>query len=344
MFRFAHPEYLLLLLIIPLLLIVFALSVMRKRKLLAKIGNVDLMSQLMPDVSHRRGWLKIILFCLAILCVVVALSRPQTGAKVKETSRKGVEVMIALDVSNSMLAQDYKPNRLERAKLSLSRLVDKLHNDRIGLIVFAGNAFVQLPITSDYVSAKIFLKSINPGIVATQGTNFAKAIELAMRSFTENSEKSRALIIISDGEDQEEGAITAAQEAAKQGIVIHTIGIGSTKGELIKMPDGNFLKDKDGNMVVTRLNENVLQSIAAETKGGYILASNVDLGLEKIIDNIHSMEKKELNAVVYDEYREWFMYFLLLALVFVVAELLISDRKNKWLNSIDIFQRKKNRK
>jgi Ca-activated chloride channel family protein len=315
---------------------------MRKRRLLAKIGDIKLISQLMPDVSRRRGWFKIILFCAAIFCIIIALSRPQTGAKVKkEETGKGCEVMILLDVSNSMLAQDFKPTRLERAKLAISHLVDRLKNDRIGLIVFAGDAFVQLPITSDYVSAKIFLKSISPGIVPVQGTNISKAITLAKQSFTDKSEKSRAIIIISDGEDHEEGSTEIARDAANNGIIIHTVGIGSTKGTQIKLPDGNFLKDKNGDVVTTRLNETILKTIAQETKGIYFAATNADLGLSKIIDNIHEMEKKEITKIKYDEYREWFVYFLLLSLILIIAEMLVLERKNKWLNSIDIFRSKK---
>jgi len=300
------------------------------------------MSQLMPDVSHRKGWLKVTLLCLSILCIVFALARPQTGSKVKkEETGKGSEVMLLLDVSNSMLAQDFKPTRLERAKLAISQLVDRLKNDRIGLIVFAGDAFVQLPITSDYVSAKIFLKSINPGIVPVQGTNMAKAINLALGSFTEQSKKSRSIIIISDGEDHEEGAMTAAAEAASQGVIIHTVGIGTAKGVPIILPDRSYMKDKNGDMVITRLNEEILKTIAQTTKGIYYAATNADLGLTRIIENIHNLEKQELTKVTYDEYREWFVYFILLALVFLFAEIFVLETRNTWFNNIDIFKRKK---
>ena len=342
MFRFAQSEYLFLLLIIPLLIIVYALWILRKRKLLARVGNLNLISQLMPDVSRKKGWLKIMLICLTILCVVIALARPQTGSKVqKEQTGRGSEVMLLLDVSNSMMAQDFKPNRLERAKLAISHLVDRLKNDRIGLVVFAGDAFVQLPITSDYVSAKIFLKSINPGIVPVQGTNMAKAINLALGSFTEKSKKSRSIIIISDGEDHEEGALAAAEEAVQQGVTIHTIGIGSVQGAPIMMPDRNYLKDKNGDMVITRLNEEILKTIAQTANGIYHAATNVDLGLTRIIENIQNMEKQELTKVTYEEYREWFVYFILLALIFLVGEMLVLEKKNRWFNSIDIFRRKK---
>jgi Ca-activated chloride channel family protein len=345
MFRFAQPEYLLLLLIIPVLIIAYALWIIRKRQLLSRIGDIGLLSQLMPDASLRRGWFKIMLLCFAILCIIIALARPQTGAKIKkEQTSRGTEVMLVLDVSNSMLAQDFKPTRLERAKLAISHLVDRLKNDRIGLIVFAGDAFVQLPITNDYISAKIFLKSINTGIVPVQGTNIAKAINLALRSFSESSEKSRSIIIITDGEEHEDEAIRAAREAANQNVRIHTVGIGSTKGAPIMLPDGNLLKDQNGDMVVTRLNDAILKALAEETGGIYFVATNADFGLTRIIDNISELDKKELTKITYDEYREWFMYFLLLSLIFIIGEMLILERKNKWLNSIDIFRSKKLKK
>ncbi|MDR1347237.1 MAG: VWA domain-containing protein [Prevotellaceae bacterium] len=345
MFRFAQLEYLLLLLIIPALIIIYVFWTMRKRQLLSKIGNINLLSQLMPDASPRRGWFKMTLVCFAIFCIAVALARPQTGAKVKkEETGRGTEVMLILDVSNSMLAQDFKPTRLERAKFAISHLVDRLKNDRIGLIVFAGDAFVQLPITSDYISAKIFLKSINPGIVPVQGTNMAKAIHLALNSFSENSQKSRSIIIISDGEDHDEDAINAASEAADQNVRIHTVGIGSAKGAPILLPDGSFLKDKSGSMVITRLNEAILKTLSQKTKGIYFAATNADIGLTEIIENINEMDKKEITKITYDEYREWFVYFLLLSLVFIIGGIFVLERKNKWLNSIDIFRRKKLKK
>ncbi|MDR0420322.1 MAG: VWA domain-containing protein [Prevotellaceae bacterium] len=345
MFRFAQLEYLLLLLIIPALIIIYVFWTMRKRQLLSKIGDINLLSQLMPDASKRRGWFKITLFCFAIFCIVIALARPQTGAKVKkEETGRGTEVMLLLDVSNSMLARDFSPTRLERAKLAISHLVDRLKNDRIGLIVFAGDAFVQLPITSDYVSAKIFLKSINTGIVPIQGTNIAKAIRLAMKSFSEDSQKSRSIIIISDGEDHEEDAINAASEAADQNIRIHTVGIGSAKGTAILLPNGSLLKDKNGDMVITRLNETILKTLAQKTKGIYFAATNADIGLTRIIENINEMDKKEITKITYDEYHEWFVYFLLLSLIFIIGEILVLEQKNKWLNSIDIFRSKKLKK
>jgi Ca-activated chloride channel family protein len=326
------------LLLIPALVAGYALFVRSKRKALTRFGDVQLMQPLMPLVSKRRGWLKIILLCLAVFFFTLGLMRPQIGATVREVKSKGVEVIIALDVSNSMLAEDFRPNRLERAKLAISRLVDRLKDDRIGLIVFAGDAYVQLPVTTDYVSAKIFLSSISPDIVPKQGTAIGQAIALAMRSYTLQSDKSRALIIITDGENHEDDAVAAAKAAVENGIVIHTIGIGSVGGQPIPTKNG-MLKDKDGNIVVTKLNEAVLQEIAAAGLGSYTHATNADLGLDKVVESIGHMEKQEMNAIVFEDFNEQFMYMFVFTLFFLIVEMFIVERKNRWSKSFDIFKK-----
>ncbi|MDR3184021.1 MAG: VWA domain-containing protein [Prevotellaceae bacterium] len=338
MIQIAQFEYVWLLLLIPALVVGYALFVRSKRKALARFGDMQLMQPLMPLVSKRRGWLKIILLCLAIFFFTLGLMRPQIGATVREMKSRGVEVIIALDVSNSMLAEDFRPNRLERAKLAISRLVDRLKDDRIGLIVFAGDAYVQLPVTTDYVSAKIFLSSISPDIVPKQGTAIGQAIALATRSYTLQSDKSRALIIITDGENHEDDAMAAAKAAVENGIVIHTIGIGSVGGQPIPTKNG-MLKDKDGNIVVTKLNEAVLQEIAAAGNGSYTHATNADLGLDKVVDSINSMEKQELKAIVFEDFNEQFMYMLVFTLFFLLVEMFIVERKNRWSKSFDIFKK-----
>jgi Ca-activated chloride channel family protein len=243
----------------------------------------------MPSYSKAKVWVRLTMFALGFFFFVIGLSRPQIGAKLKEHETKGAEIMIALDVSNSMLAEDYSPNRLERAKLAISRLVDKLREDRIGLIVFAGNSFVQLPITTDYVSAKMFLNSISTESVPVQGTAIGDAINTAIRSFSAQSEKSRAVIVITDGENHEDDPVAAAKQAAELGVRIFTIGVGSPEGKPIPM-DGELLKDKEGNIVVTRLDEKVLQEIAAAADGVYVRAGNSEFGLNPIIDDIRKME------------------------------------------------------
>ena len=267
-------------------------------------------------------------FSLAFLFFVLGMARPQLGARLQERETSGVEIMIALDVSNSMLAQDYSPNRLERAKLAISRLVDKLAGDRIGLVIFAGESFVQLPITTDYVSAKAFLNSIQPGSIPIQGTATADALMTAARSFSTQSEKSRAIILISDGEDHEGNVLETAESIAQEGIKIYCIGVGSPQGEPIPM-GGDMLRDKDGNIVVTRLNENSLREIASAGGGEYVRAAAGEFGLNPIIENIRSIEASKFRSVVFEDFDEQYMYFFAIALFFFIIEMLIGERRSR---------------
>ena len=328
MINFAQAQYLLLLLLIPFFFVIYAMVMKLRIRRIRKFGDEALVAKLMPSYAKAKGWLGLTFFAIGFFFFVIGLSRPQIGAKLKEHETRGAEIMIVLDVSNSMLAEDYSPNRLERAKLAISRLVDKLRDDRIGLIVFAGNSFVQLPITTDYVSAKMFLNSISTGSVPVQGTAIGDAINTAMRSFSVQSEKSRAIIIITDGENHEDDPVAAAKTAAELGVRVFTIGVGSPEGKPIPM-DGELLKDKDGNIVVTRLDENVLQDVAAAGDGVYVRAGNSEFGLNPVIDEIRKMEDERFSSVVFEEYDEQFMYFLAIALFFFVLELLIGDRKSK---------------
>ena len=327
MLNFAQSQYLLLLLLIPFFFIIQALVLKMRRNRIRKFGDETLVSQLMPSYSKGKVWVRLVLFSIGFFFFVIGLSRPQIGAKLKEHETKGAEIMIVLDVSNSMLAEDYSPNRLERAKLAISRLVDKLREDRIGLIVFAGNSFVQLPITTDYVSAKMFLNSITTGSVPVQGTAIGEAINTAMRSFSVQSEKSRAVIVITDGENHEDDPVAAASQAAEMGVRVYTIGVGSPEGKPIPM-DGELLKDKDGEIVVTRLDEKVLQDVAQAGNGVYVRAGNTEFGLNPIIENIERMEDEKYSSIVFEEYDEQFMYFLGIALFFFVLEMLIGDRRS----------------
>ena len=328
MIHFAQAQYLLLLLLIPFFFIIQTVVLKMRRCRIRKFGDETLVEALMPSYAKARVWVRLTLFSIGFLFFVVGLSRPQIGAKLKEHQTRGAEIMIVLDVSNSMLAEDYSPNRLERAKLAISRIVDKLQEDRIGLIVFAGDAFVQLPITTDYVSAKMFLNSISTGSVPVQGTAIGYAISTAMRSFSAQSEKSRAIIVITDGENHEDDPVEAARVAAESGARVFTIGVGSPEGKPIPM-DGELLKDKDGNIVVTRLDEGVLQEVAAAGNGAYVRAGNNEFGLNPIIEDIRKMEDEKYSSVVFEEYDEQFMYFLAIALLFFVIEMLIGDRKSK---------------
>lgn len=328
MINFAQAQYLFLLLLIPFFFLVQALVLRLRRRRIRKFGDEKLVAQLMPSYAKAKVWVRLTLFSLGFFFLVIGLSRPQIGAKLKEHETKGAEIMIALDVSNSMLAEDYSPNRLERAKLAISRLVDKLRDDRIGLIVFAGNSFVQLPITTDYVSAKMFMNSISTESVPVQGTAIGEAINTAMRSFSSQSEKSRAIIVITDGENHEDDPVAAAKQAADMGVRVFTIGVGSPEGKPIPM-DGELLKDKDGNIVVTRLDEKVLQEVAQAGNGLYVRAGNSEFGLNPIIEDIRRMEDEKYSSIVFEEYDEQFMYFLAIALFFFVIEILVGDRRSK---------------
>ena len=327
MLVFASYRFLWLLLLVPLIPALYALALALRKRRIRRFGDPKMVALLMPHYSRAKGWVRIILFTLAFFFFVIGLSRPQIGAKLSERQTKGAEIMICLDVSNSMLAQDYTPCRLERAKLAISSLVDKLHDDRIGLIIFAGSSFVQLPVTTDYVSAKMFLSSIDAGSVPVQGTAIGDAIHTAMKSFSAQSEKSRVIILISDGENHEDDAVAAAKEAAQAGIRIYTVGVGSAAGQPIPV-DGELLRDKDGNIVVTHLDEKTLRQIADAGGGAYIQAGNEEFGLNPIINDIRAMEGELFSSVVFEEYDEQYMYFFAIALILLVIEMLVGERKN----------------
>ena len=322
-----QTQYLWLLLLIPLLFVAYALQLRIRRRRIARLGNPELLKQLMPTASTGKGWLKLSLLALAWFFFVIGLARPQLGARLREHESQGVEVMIALDVSNSMLAEDYSPNRLERSKLAISRLVDKLQGDRIGLVVFAGEAFVQLPITADYVSAKLFLKSITTESVPIQGTDLAAAMMASARSFSTQSERSRAIILITDGEDHEGDALEAAKTIAEQGIRIYCIGVGSPQGKPIPLKGGGLMKDKNGDIVVSRLDEDILQEIAGIGGGKYVRAGNTEFGLNPIIEDIRTIDKEQFNSVVFEDFDEQYMYFFAIALFFLILEFLVPETK-----------------
>ena len=328
MLFFANGKFLWLLLLLPLLPLVYALVMGLRRRRIARFGDPALVEQLMPHYSRGKGWVRLILFDLALALLVIGLARPQIGAKLTERETRGAEIMICLDVSNSMLAEDYSPNRLERAKLAISRIVDKLQDDRIGLIIFAGSSFVQLPITTDYVSAKMFLGSISTESIPVQGTAIGDAVLTAARSFSAQSEKSRAIIVITDGENHEDDPVEAARQAAESGIKVYTIGVGSSQGQPIPM-NGELLKDKDGKIVVTKLDEDTLRKMARAGNGAYVHAGNEEFGLNPIIDDIRRMEDETFKSVVFEEYDEQFMYFIGGALALLAIAFLIGDRRSE---------------
>lgn len=341
LFRFGHPDFLYLLLMLPVFVLFFIINEIRKKKALRRLGDINLVSGLVPEMSRLRPVIKFALQITAILSGIIMLARPQFGSKIEDVKKQGVEVIIALDVSNSMLAEDIQPDRLTRAKQAISRLVDDLDNDKIGLIIFAGDAYIQIPITTDYISAKMFLSAINPNMVPKQGTAIGSAIELASKSFSPGEGKSKAIIIITDGENHEDDPVKAAEEAAKAGIVIHTIGIGSTNGVPIPLVTNgrkDYLKDVDGNIVVTKLDEDILKKIALSTNGNYVRASNSNIGLDEIYAQIKKMKKQDLESTMYTEYNDQYQVFAAIAVFLLMVDFIIMERKNRRLANIRLFK------
>ncbi|MDP4239802.1 MAG: VWA domain-containing protein [Bacteroidota bacterium] len=341
MFRFAHPEYLYLLLLIPVLIGVFVYTKIQKRRNIKKFGNPDLLAELMPNVSVVRPQMKFYLQLFAVLLLIIVLAQPQFGTKVEKEKRKGIEVMIALDVSNSMMAQDVQPSRLENAKQVLSKLVDGMTNDKVGLVVFAGDAYTQLPITVDYVSAKMFLSTISPQLVPRQGTAIGSAIDLAIKSFGPKSQVGRAIIVITDGENHEDDAVGAAKLAAENNIMVDVIGMGKPDGSPIPVPGTmSFWKDKDGNVVVSKLNESMCKEIAVAGKGIYVHADNSNSAYRVITKELDTLAKSDIKASNFSEYNEQFQSFALLALIILIIDFFVFDRKNKRLSKFKIFDLK----
>ena len=328
MIHFAQAQYLFLIFLIPVFFVIQAVLLRLRRRKIRKFGDEKLVEQLMPSYSKSKVWVRLTLFSIGFFFFAIGLSRPQIGARLKEQEIKGAEIIIAMDVSNSMLAEDYSPNRLDRAKLAVSRLVDKLRDVRIGLVIFAGTSFVQLPVTTDYVSAKMFLNTIDTGSIPIQGTAMGDAITTCIRSFSQQSDKSRAIILITDGENHEDDPVAAAKQAAEMGIKVFTIGVGSPEGKPIPM-NGELLKDKDGEIVVSRLDEEVLKEVAQAGNGAYVRAGNSEFGLNPIIEDLKKLEDEKYNSIVFEEFDEQFMYFLAIALFFFVLEMLVGDRRSK---------------
>ena len=342
LFRFEHTEYFWALVLIPILSILFIWMLIWKKRALIKFGRWPIMQRLIPAMSNTRAILKFIILMFAYLFLIIGLANPQIGSKLVEGERSGIDIMVALDVSNSMLAQDIKPSRLERSKQAISKLIDELGNDRIGIVVFAGNAYVQLPITTDHSAAKMFLTTINTKVVPTQGTAIGEAIELASESF-EDETHSRAIVVITDGENHEDDAVKIAKSVAEKGIHVYTIGMGLPDGTPIPDYDKydrqvGYKKDRQGNTVVTKLNEQMLQEIAIAGDGIYVRANNTQAGLSKVFDEINKLEKTEFESKVFSDYESRFQYFIALSLLFLLLEIIIFERKSKLLSKIELFK------
>lgn len=344
MFKFENQIFFYAFAIIPVCIVIYIWYVYSSKKNLKKLGELSLIGQLVPEVSRAKKTTKFILFLIAFSFLILGICNLQTGSKIQDVKREGADIMVCLDVSNSMMAQDLSPNRLDRAKIAIENMINKLKGDRLGIIVFAGEAYVQLPITTDYSSAKLFLESINNKIVPVQGTNIADAINLSVESFGKDEGKNKAIVIITDGENNEEAkesAVDAAEEASKKNIVIHTIGVGSESGVPIpNVIDGvvsGYKKDNAGNTIVTKLDPKILQDIAGETNGVYVQASNSDIGLDVILNKIDELDKKQLESKMYTDYEDQFQWFLGAALLFLVLEALVSERISKLWKKLNLF-------
>ena len=342
MFRFADPIYLYLLVLIPVLALIRFLTYRNQKKRLRKFGDPKLLHELMPDVSRFRPVVKFWILLGALSLLIVMLARPQLGTKISNEQRVGIETIIAMDISNSMLAEDIVPSRLQRSKMMVENLVDHFTNDKIGLIVFAGDAFVQLPITSDYVSAKMFLSSIDPSMMATQGTDIARAIDMATHSFTQEEGIGKAIIVITDGEDHEGGALEAAKAAKDAGMRVYVLGVGSPKGSPIPIPGtGDYMKDNTGNTVMSGLNEEMCRQVAQAGGGAYIHVENNSAAQDQLDNELDKLAKKETTSTVYSEFDEQFQAVAILALLLIIFEICIFDRRNPLLKRLSLFGSKK---
>ncbi len=345
MFQLENKYFLYAFGLIPIFIILYWMMNRWRKKALSNYGDMAVIQQLFPDVSRSKRIWKFILFVFAFSFIIIGIINPQTGSKLEEVKRKGADLMICLDVSNSMKAMDLQPNRLEKSKQAISKLIDKLEGDRIGVIVFGGEAYVQLPITTDYAASKLFLESINTDMIPTQGTAIGAAINLAVESFGKDEGKNKAILIITDGENHEDDAIKAAEAAAEKGITIHTIGMGSIDGAPIPVYKNGvregFRKDKNGNTIMTKLNQQTLQEISAAGNGIFVRATNSDAGLNHVLDAIDKMEKKEFESKIYSDYEDQFQFFIAIALLLLLVEIFLTERKSKLYKKLNLFNDKK---
>lgn len=340
MFRFANIELLYLLLAVPAMAVLFEVMIRKRGQMMARFGSANAVKRLAPEVSVARLRVKFWLFAVAFALLVVAAARPQMGSKLREVEREGVEIMVALDVSNSMLASDFSPNRLERTKYAVSRVIEGLSEERIGVVVFAGDAYVQLPITSDYLTARNFVERISPTQVTKQGTAIGAALDLATSAFSSDSEGSRVVILVTDGENHEDDALKAAERAAERGVKVYTIGIGTPEGAPINI-DGDFIRDSEGEIVVSKLDETTLQKIAATTEGAYIRATSASVGVQEIVDMINRTEKTKFKTEIFEEYNEKYRIPLIAALVLLLVEFVVLPRRNRVLARFNLFGERK---
>lgn len=338
MLRFESPTYLYLLILVPVIVLLWLFNQYRRKKKLEKFGNPDLLNRLMPDVSSSRRSLKFWLMVSVLSLIIVMLARPQMGAKISQDKRRGIEVIIALDISNSMRATDVEPSRLEKSKMLIENMVENFTEDKIGLVVFAGEAFVQLPITSDYVSAKMFLQNTDPSLIAAQGTDLSAALQVSSKSFTQQDKIGRAIIVITDGEDHEGGAVEIAKKIKKSGVRVFVLGVGSSKGSPVPDGNGGYIKDNTGQEVISALNEDMCRQVAEAGGGTYIHVDNSNFAQKKLNEELTKLQKGDIANVIYSEYDEQFQAVAILALVILIIETLVYESKNPFLRKMKLFK------
>lgn len=341
MFRFLHPQLLLLLIPIFMVGIYLFMRIRRQRKELKRFGDSDLVKELMPDLSLRRRLAKDLILLLALSMMVFALARPQMGSKTEKVTTKGIEMMVCLDISNSMLSDDVKPSRLDRAKAIVSKVMERLDNNKIGLIYFAGDAFVQLPITADLVSAKMFLSNASPSMIEAQGTVIGEAIRLAIRSFSSNDKVKRAIVLITDAENHDGDVLAAVKDARDKGIIVNVIGVGSMEGGPIPLPEGGYLQDEHGEMVVTKLDEKIAKEIVSASNGVYIRANDVSQTTKLLGESLEKLDQAEMEMTAYSAYNEMYYIPLIVALLLLMFDFIYLDRKNRYLRNIKLFEKRR---
>jgi Ca-activated chloride channel family protein len=345
MFRFAHTEHLWWLAAIGILILVFGYNLIWTNKMVKKLSSVKLRGLVLPQLSLRTKWTHFILFVLMWTFLILGIANPQIGSKLYESKREGIDLILAVDVSNSMLAEDIRPNRLERTRMGVEKLIDNLQGDRLGIVIFAGRAYVQLPLTTDYAAAKLFTNSLSTNSVNNQGTSIGAALEMSLESFDFSTKTSKAIIIVTDGEDHEEDAIKLAKEARDKGVTIYTIGMGSVQGAPIPVYRNGvqlgFKKDKDGNTIITKLNEAMLMDIADIGGGKFFRANNGNIGLRTILDEINKLETTEMESKIFSDYEDRFQYFLLAALLLLILEIIWPEKRMKFMDKFNLFGVKK---
>jgi len=343
--RLENSSFLYALILIPVLTLIYILWRISIRRKLEKVGDPSMIGSMMPESSSLKHGLKFGLLMFGLALLILGAANPQIGTKLVEYKREGVDVVIAIDISNSMMSEDIKPDRLSRAKFMVSRLIDKLQEDRIGVVIFAGDAFLQLPLTADYSAAKLMLSTIETDLIPGQGTAIGKAINIATDALPQDDKKHKVVIVVTDGENHEDDAIGAASEAAKRGIVVHTIGMGTLKGGPIPLKNSygtqDFLRDESGQIIMTKLDASMLQQIASAGGGTFSRAADSDPELMTLLESLSKMEKKEYGARLYTDYEDRFQIFLLVGLLIIIGEIIISERKNKYLGILMNFVEKK---